>query len=75
MAASILSHNVPLVFLLRHMSSYRFVAFGIMIVTCAVSLGIAGPMDNEPVWGFKLSGFAVAFTSLGISQTMHYKCA
>ena len=32
-------------------------------------------MDNEPVWGFKLSGFAVAFTSLGISQTMHYKCA
>ncbi|KAH3743218.1 amino acid transporter [Pelomyxa schiedti] len=54
---------------------YRFFAFSVMAVTCAINLGVAGPMDNQYVWGFKWSGFAVSFTSTIIAQTMHYNLA
>eukprot|EP01105_Mastigella_eilhardi_P016408 TRINITY_DN3749_c1_g1_i1.p1 TRINITY_DN3749_c1_g1~~TRINITY_DN3749_c1_g1_i1.p1 ORF type:complete len:471 (+),score=82.40 TRINITY_DN3749_c1_g1_i1:87-1415(+) len=57
------------------LTAYRFLAFAVMFVTCAVNLMIGGPVNSAPIWGFKISGFAVMFTSLAIAQTMHYNLA
>lgn len=54
------------------LSGYRFLAFGLMIVTCAIAMGYQPSQVSLPPTATSLSKFAQLFGTIGSSQIMHF---
>jgi len=54
------------------LSGYRFLAFGLMIGTCAVVMGYEPSQVSLPPTATSLSSFAQLFGTIGSAQIMHF---
>ena len=54
------------------LSGYRFLAFALMIATCAVAMGFEPAKVSLPPTATSLSKFAQLFGTIGSSQIMHF---